>query len=163
MDKSVRDFNVRLRTIRIRELIVGIIIAGIITAAAGRNLVAIIAGVCLVGLGVYLLVKMKDFPTMDIYEKALVLYTSPESKKVVRIPYEDINQWSIENKEGQMSAIKLIMNSGLTVYQPTFQLDKAARHLSQLIYEKETRIINKKEALKKKLELPRFLRNIIKK
>ena len=55
------------------------------------------------------------------------------------------------------------MNNGLTIYQPTFQLDKAAKHLSQLIYDKETRIINRKEALQKKMELPKFLKNIIKK
>ena len=141
----------------------GIIAAGIITAAFGRNLPAIFVCVCLVALGVYLLVSTKDHPTMDIYEKVVVLYTSPECKKIVRIPYEDIAQWSIENKEGQISAIKFIMNNGLTIYQPTFQLDKAAKHLSQLIYEKETRIINRKEALQKKMELPQFLKKIIKK
>ena len=31
MDKSITDFNVRLRTIRIRELIVGIILTAILT------------------------------------------------------------------------------------------------------------------------------------
>ena len=31
MDKSINDFNVRLRTIRIRELILGIIISFILT------------------------------------------------------------------------------------------------------------------------------------
>ena len=33
MDRSVADFNVRLRTIRIRDLIIGILIAGIITGS----------------------------------------------------------------------------------------------------------------------------------
>ena len=32
MDKSVKDFNIRLRTIKLRELLVGIILAVIITA-----------------------------------------------------------------------------------------------------------------------------------
>ena len=140
-----------------------IIAAGIITAVAGRNIPAILIGGCLVAGGAWMILKTKDYPTMDIYEKVLVLYTSPECKRIVRIPYEDIEQWSIENKEGQMANVKLVLKNGMTVYKPTFQLDKAAKHLASLMYEKETRIINRKEALKEKMALPGFVEKIFKK
>lgn len=132
------------------------IAVGIGVIALTRNLTGIILGIIPIVIGVLAIIRVKDYKTMDIYDDSIVIYTDPSCEKAVKIPYEDIEQWSVEGQASAADAIMLILKNGLTVYKNTFQSEKAAKALLEKLEKKEKRFLNQ---LKVREENAKFIEN----
>ena len=132
------------------------IAVGIGVIALTRNLTGIILGIIPIVIGVLAIIRVKDYKTMDIYDDSIVIYTDPSCEKAVKIPYEDIEQWSVEGQASAADAIMLVLKNGLTVYKNTFQSEKAAKALLEKLEKKEKRFLNQ---LKVREENAKFIEN----
>ncbi|MBQ1827515.1 MAG: hypothetical protein II126_06025 [Erysipelotrichaceae bacterium] len=121
------------------------IAAGIAVIALTRNFWGIIFGLVPIALGVMAIIRIKDYRTMDIYDDSIVIYTDPSCEKAVKIPYEDIEQWSSESQANAADAIMLVLKNGLTVYKNTFQIEKATKALLVNLEKKEKRFLNQQK------------------
>ena len=128
------------------------LVVAVLMVVVSRHWAVILVAAAFAAIGILSIIKIKDFPTMDIYDDAVIIYDDMDQTKAVRIPNEEITEWSVESKEGGVSAIKFRFVFYPEIMINTFQLDKAARALSVKMHEKETRIINQKKAMKEKLE-----------
>ncbi|MBQ5445007.1 MAG: hypothetical protein IIU29_07460 [Erysipelotrichaceae bacterium] len=121
------------------------IAAGAAVIALTRNIWGIIFGLVPIALGVMAIIRIKDYRTMDIYDDSIVIYTDPSCEKAVKIPYEDIEQWSSESQANAADAIMLVLKNGLTVYKNTFQIEKATKALLVNLEKKEKRFLNQQK------------------
>ena len=135
-----------------------IIACSVLIAIICHNLTGFIIAAVFIALSIFVMTKVRDFPTMDIHEKALVIYTNDDAKRVVRIPYEDIKEWEIQNDP--ISRVRLITKDDLEIIKNTFQLDKAAHHLYRLMPEKETGRILREQVRTRKMKVSDFLERV---
>ncbi len=121
------------------------IAAGIGVIVLSRNFWGIVLGIIPIALGVMAIIRIKDYKTMDIYDDSIVIYTDPSWEKAVKIPYDDIEQWSSESQANAADAIMLVLKNGLTVYKNTFQIEKATKALLENLEKKEKKFINQQK------------------
>lgn len=131
-------------------IVVGIIL--IIT----RNIWGILFGALFVGLSLFVLFKIEDHKCLEIYDDAILIYSNKNDNQVVRIPFTEIKQWSVNNRQQSSNNIIIVLNDDNCISKETYQINKAYDVLSDLIGDKEARAIelNKLKNQKVNLENP---------
>ena len=81
------------------------------------------------------------------------LYSDKKDDTVIKINYHDIKEWTVNNKQQGSNGIILILNDGRTIAKETFQINKAYNHLSKVMEEKESRVIELNKLRNEKITL----------
>ncbi len=106
------------------------------------NTYAIILGLFLISIALAVFVLVKDYKTLDIYEKGVVVYDTKDVTKGLYIPYDDLQEWTGKYSEyGSPEAIMFKLKSGQQIYKNTFLANTAFLRLNKLIGEKESKAI----------------------
>ncbi|NLZ75092.1 MAG: hypothetical protein GX914_01155 [Erysipelotrichia bacterium] len=113
-----------------------------IALCATLNIYAIILGLFFIVLSVVVMVLVKDYKTIDIYEKGVIIYNSNDVTKAAYIPYKDLQEWGGKYSEyGSSEAIMFKLKDGETIYKNTFLANRAYIYLNRLLSEKESKAI----------------------
>lgn len=106
-----------------------------------RSIWGYLLGAFAIGIALFVLLKVKDYKVMDIYDDSIVLYADEEAAKAAKIPYDDIIEWTIQNNASGVDAVMLKLKSGEVIYKNTFQVGKCYDALMKFISAKESRVI----------------------
>ena len=101
----------------------------------------------------FVIFKIKDYKCFEIYQDAILIYSDKKDDTVIKINYHDIKEWTVNNKQQGSNGIILILNDGRTIAKETFQINKAYNHLSKVMEEKESRVIELNKLRNEKITL----------
>ncbi len=106
------------------------------------NIYAILLGLFLIAISFFVFKFVKDYKTMDIYEKGIVIYATENDSMAIYVPYDDLQEWTGKYSEyGSPEAIMFKLKNGEKIYKNSFLSNKAFFHLNKLIGEKESKRI----------------------
>lgn len=129
---------------------------------AVRNIYTIILGVFFILMSLLVLIFVKDFKTVDIFDKGVMIYGDRENKTACFIDYDDIVMWAIRHENGH-DTIEFNLGNGQQFVKDSFEVDKAYKTLNSLIKEKEYRYLEMQKNRKVNLSIPDAINNIRKK
>jgi len=118
------------------------------------NWIAILFGVMLAGISLFLNYKVKEYKVMGIYDQGILLYPNPNKKEdsIRRIHFDEIAEWTVKSGANSADALMIQRADNEILYIVTFQTGKAANFLNKVIPNKESRKIqeekNKQKAVK---------------
>lgn len=113
---------------------------------------AIILGVFILAIAVFVIFKIKDYKTLGIYDTYVIVYSTEDPNYGRRVEMDEITEWCCKNSQGMSDAVMLRLNTGEVIYKDTFQTNKAFKALDKIIPSKETQAIKAAENKKKKLK-----------
>lgn len=114
------------------------IIAGVVFIITLHPL-AVGLGIFIIAMTIFVGVKVKDYRTMGIYDRCLILYSTEDPSLARRIEYDDIEEWTCKSGKNSTDALYIKMKSGEIVYKNTFQISAVYRSLNKVIAKKESR------------------------
>ena len=117
------------------------------------NIWGVIFGTLLLAVCLFVIFKIKDYKCFEIYQDAILIYSDKKDDTVIKINYHDIKEWTVNNKQQGSNGIILILNDGRTIAKETFQINKAYNHLSKVMEEKESRVIELNKLRNEKITL----------
>lgn len=124
------------------------------------NWIAIILGVFVLAIILFVQFKIEDYKTMTIYDRSVVIYDTHDLNKARKVCYEDVEEWTVKSSEGISDAVMLKLKDGEVVYKDTFQTSIAYKQLNKIMPEKESRAVqaekNKQRSAKFKFKFPSF-------
>lgn len=120
------------------------------------NIWGIVFGVVLLAVCLFVIFKIEDYKCFEIYQDAVLIYSDKKNGLVIKIDYNDIKEWTVNNRQQGANGIIFVLNDGKTIAKETFQLNKAYSQLSKVMEEKESRFneLNKLRNEKITLENP---------
>lgn len=142
------------------------IIFGSITAlllAITRQPLAILLGVFVLALSLYVHYIIKDRKTLGVYDSYIIVYASDNPNLVRKISFDDIEEWDCKANENGVDAFMIKLIDQEVIYKDTFQLPKAFKLLRKVLPLKETRKIEEEKYKKKKLKFDNPLKYFKKK
>ena len=142
--------------------------APLIVAAMGialllpNSLYSRLLGILMIALAALVLLKVKDYKVMDIFDKGIMFYGDRDAKYAFFLPFDEVTMWKMEREAGHDS-IEFELNNGLKIIKDTFEANKVYKTLYPLIREKEYNYIKMEKARETQLSIPEALDNIKKK
>jgi len=134
--KFIKGIGFKSKISEVLAIIIGIALC------VTLNIYAIILGLFFIALSVFVLIKVKDHKTMDIYEKGVIVYKSDDDNKAIYIPFNELQEWGGKYSEyGSSEAIMFKLKNGETIYKNTFLANNAYIHLNRVASEKESKAI----------------------
>ena len=112
---------------------------------------AIVMGLFLICLAVFMELTVKDYQVMDIYENFLIVYDL-ENDKARRIEFDDIVEWTCKHGMTNADSVMIKLQDGEYIYKDSFLSNRAYRVLNKLMPKKESQIVKDKENAKSKLK-----------
>lgn len=142
-------------THRPNSAIIIMIIAGILLCLIPSRFSRII-GITAIVLSCIFFLVTKDYPVMEVFSDALILYQPFHSELAVRIPLEDIAEWNLNGPNGQQLFLRL--SDGSEISEECFQVSKADKMLRKILSDKETWVLQRKQMEKIQKENPSRLK-----
>ena len=142
--------------------------APLIVAAMGialllpNSLYSRLLGILMIALAALVLLKVKDYKVMDIFDKGIMFYGDRDAKYAFFLPFDEVTMWKMEREAGHDSIV-FELNNGLKIIKDTFEANKVYKTLYPLIREKEYNYIKMEKARETQLSIPEALDNIKKK
>ena len=127
-----------------------------------NSLYSRLLGFLMIALALLVLLKVKDFKVMDIFDKGIMFYGDRDAKYASFLPFEDIAMWKMDREAGHDS-IYFELNNGMKIIKDTFEADRVYKTLYPLIKEKEYNYIKMEKAKETQLSIPEAFENIRKK
>ncbi len=134
--KLIKKIGFKSKMSEILFLVVGLALC------ATLNIYAILLGLFLIAISFFVFKFVKDYKTMDIYEKGIIIYATEDDSMATYISYDDLQEWTGKYSEyGSPEAIMFKLKTGETIYKNSFLANSAFLHLNKLIGEKESKRI----------------------
>ena len=134
--KLIKKFGFKSRTSEIIFFVLGLVLCFTL------NILAAILGLFLIAISFFVFKYVKDYKTLDIYEKGIIIYASEDDSKAIYIPYDDLQEWTGKYSEyGSSEAIMFKLKNGETIYKNTFLANKVFAILNRIIGSKESKTI----------------------
>ncbi|MGN1398476.1 MAG: hypothetical protein ACI4WG_00540 [Erysipelotrichaceae bacterium] len=130
-------------------VVVVIAIALIVTL----NAWGIFFGLFFLAVSLFVIFKIKDYKCFEIYDDAVLIYSDKNDDQVIRIAYDDVKEWTVNNRQQGSNAIVFILNDDKCVTKETFQINKAYKYLTKVMPYKESRVIELNKLRNEKITL----------
>ena len=117
-----------------------------------RNWIAIALAGFMAAISLFVNQAVKERKTVDIYQEFLIIYSSDDDGKAIKIGVDDIVQWECKSGTTSADALCIKLKSEEEVFKNTFQTSKMFRYMNKCIPSKEATSIKEKENRKKKLK-----------
>lgn len=111
----------------------------------------IIMGAVFIVFALFVLFKVKDYKTMDIYSEGVTVYALEDDNRAIFIPFDDIQEWTTKKTPSGSEAVFLLLNDGTNIYKDTFQASIAFRTLNRYIQNKESNYLKMQKLNEKPL------------
>ena len=98
------------------------------------HLFGIIMAVLCAAAGLFMHLRIKDHPVMDVYDDGLIFYNPTDISQGIRFGKEEVRYWSV-NKDGNYQIVLNLNDNNIHV-AGTYQVGKATRLLKKLMSEK---------------------------
>lgn len=126
------------------------------------EILTIVLGLFILAFAAFVQLKVKDYPTLEVYQDFVLVYKLESDTLVRRIDYKDVEEWTCKDNEGKSNCVVFKLYNGETIYKDTFLSGKAYRLFRKLMGDKESRVVqhqkmverNKKVKPKFKFKLP---------
>ncbi|MBO4919114.1 MAG: hypothetical protein J5365_03050 [Erysipelotrichaceae bacterium] len=139
-----------------------IVIAMGIALLIPNSLYSRLLGILMIALAALVLLKVKDYKVMDIFDQGIMFYGDVDAKYAYFLPFDDIVMWKMEREAGHDSIV-FDLGSGMKIIKDTFEANKVYKTLYPLIREKEHNYIKMEKARQNQLSIPEAFDNIKKK
>lgn len=116
-------------------------------------------GLFFIVMSAVVLVFVKDYKVLDIFDKGVLIYGDKEAKLACFIPYEEIKTWTVKRENGHDTAEFTLLDDS-RIIKDSFEVDKAYRTLYGLIKEKEEKYIKMQKDRENQLSIPDAMNNI---
>ena len=117
-----------------------VLIFGIFLMAMFRNLFGIISGFFISGMAVFYLIKVKEHPVMDVYEKQLLIYEEKDPRLAILLSSDEIKEYFVSSDNASRISLRLQNGEILTI--SSMQKNKARVLLSKALVKKGSDEIN---------------------
>ena len=124
-----------------------------------NNLIVRILGIFFIAMGLFVLLEVKDYKVMDLFDTGVMVYGDRDNKTAFFLPYEDVKEWEVTHENGH-DTIEFLLEDGRSIIKDSFEADNAYKELYVLIKEKERRYIQAEKDREKPLSIPDAMANI---
>ena len=124
-----------------------------------RILLLALLGLFFIVMSALVLIFVKDYKVLDIFDKGIMVYGDREGKLACFIPFDDIKMWTVKRDNGHDTA-EFTLYDDSKIIKDSFEVDKAYRTLYGLIKEKEEKYMKAQKDRENALSIPEAMENI---
>ena len=130
-----------------------IILAAGIALLFVYGIAAKILGLFFVIMSLAVLLKVKDYKVMDIFNQGILFYQGKNAEKGYFVSYDQIEMWKADRSSGH-DTLEFHLLDNRCILADTFEANKAYRILYERIKEKEERYLQAQKNKENSLSIP---------
>lgn len=121
------------------------------------QVLTIVLGLFIFAFALFVQLKVKDYPTLEVYEDFVLVYKLESDSLVRKINYSDVEEWTCKDNEGKSNCVVFKLYNGETIYKDTFLSGKAYRLFRKLMGDKESRVVQHQKMVERNKKVkPKF-------
>ncbi len=121
------------------------------------QVLTIVLGLFIFAFALFVQFKVKDYPTLEVYDDFVLVYKLDSDSLVRKLDYCDIEEWTCKDNEGKSNCVVFKLYNGETIYKDTFLSGKAYRLFRKLMGDKESRVVQHQKMVERNKKVkPKF-------